>query len=98
MAMGNQILMASALAGVNIALLVALSVVWVRNYLAFRSPLVLGLLAFGLVMLAENALAVYFFFSMKMLYSGDPTVQTAVAVLRGLQLVALAFLAWVAMQ
>jgi len=32
---------------------------------------------------------------MKMLYSGDPTVQQAVLVLRILQFVAVAFLTWV---
>lgn len=98
MAMGTSILLASALAGVNIVLLAALSIVWVRNYRTFRTPLVLGLLAFGLVMLVENATALYFFFSMRMLYSGDPTVQTSVAVLRGLQFVALLFLTWVTMK
>lgn len=98
MAMGNPILIASALAGVNIVLLAVLSVVWVRNYRTFRSTLVLGLLAFGLVMLVENATALYFYFSMTMLYSGDPTVQTAVAVLRALQFVAIAFLTWVTLK
>ena len=98
MAMSNSIMIASGLAAVNLVLLAALSVVWLRNYRTFRTPLILGLLAFGGVMFAENALALYFFFSMKMLYSGDPTVQSAVALLRGLQFVALAFLTYVTMQ
>jgi len=86
---------ASALAVVNIILLGLLTGVWVRNYRTFGTSLVAGLIAFGVVMLAENVVALYFFFSMKMLYSGDPTVQRAVLVLRGLQVVALAFLTWV---
>jgi len=98
MAMTSSIQLATVLSGVNILLLAALSAVWIRNYRAFRSTLVLGLLAFALVMLAENATALYFFFSMKMLYSGDPTVQSAVAVLRGLQFLALVFLTWVTMK
>ena len=98
MAMGTEIMVASALSGVNILLLAGLTAVWVRNYRTFRTPLILGLIAFGSVMLLENATAIYFFFSTKMLYSGDPTVQTAVAVLRGMQLVALVFLAWVTAQ
>lgn len=98
MAMTTSIQLATVLSGVNILLLAALSAVWIRNYRAFRSTLVLGLLAFALVMLAENATALYFFFSMKMLYSGDPTVQFAVAVLRGLQFLALVFLTWVTMK
>lgn len=91
----NPIQIASGLAVVNILLLGLLTVVWVRNYRKFRSSLVLGLLAFALVMLAENVVALYYFFSMQMLYSGDPSVQQAVLVLRALQVVALGFLTWV---
>ncbi|WP_148416682.1 hypothetical protein [Haloferax sp. KTX1] len=95
MAMDTQIVAASALSGVNIVLLAALTAVWIRNYRTFRTSLVLGLLAFAVVMLVENAVALYFFFTMQSLYSGDPHVQQAVLVLRGLQLVALAFLTYV---
>jgi hypothetical protein len=98
MAMSTTIQAASALAGVNILFLAALSGVWLNNYRTFRTPLVLGLVAFSVVMLLENALAVYFFFTMRSLYSGDPTVQQAVLVLRGLQLVALGFLTYVTMR
>lgn len=98
MAMGITIQAASVLAGVNIVFLAALSGVWLRNYRTFRTPLVLGLVAFSLVMLVENALALYFFFSMRSFYSGDPHVQQAVLVLRGLQLVALGFLTYVTMR
>lgn len=90
-----MIQIASGLAVINILLLGVLTTVWVRNYRKFRTSLVAGLIAFGVVMLAENVVAIYFFFSMEMLYSGDPTVQQAVLVLRGMQVVALAFLTWV---
>lgn len=86
------------LSGINVVLLLALTVVWLRNYRAFRTPLLLGLVAFGLVLLIENAVAIYYFFSMHMLFTSDPTVQTVVAVLRGLQFVALAFLTYVTMK
>jgi hypothetical protein len=98
MAMGITIQAASVLAGVNIVFLAALSGVWLRNYRTFRTPLVLGLVAFGGVMLAENALALYFFLTMQSFYSGDPHVQQAVLVLRGLQLVAVGFLTYVTMR
>ena len=91
-------MIASGIAGVNILLLAGLTAVWVRNYRTFQTNLILGLIVFGSVMLLENAAAIYFFFSTKMLYSGDPGVQTAVAVLRGMQLVALLFLSWVTMR
>jgi hypothetical protein len=95
MAMGTEVMVASALSGVNILLLGGLTAVWIRNYRTFRTPLILGLIAFGSVMLLENAAAIHFFFSTAMLYSGDPGVQTAVVTLRALQFVALVFLAWV---
>ncbi|AUV82819.1 hypothetical protein C2R22_15205 [Salinigranum rubrum] len=98
MAMETTIQAASVLAAVNIIFLTALSVVWLRNYRTFRTPLVLGLVAFSGVMLVENALALYFFFTMQSFYSGDPHVQEAVLVLRGLQLVALGFLTYVTMR
>jgi hypothetical protein len=93
--MGTWIVVASALAAVNVVLLAVLTAVWLRNYRAFRSGLVAGLVAFGAVMVLENAVALYFFFSMQSLYSGDPSVQGVVAILRGLQALALVFLTYV---
>ena len=60
--------------------------------------LLLGLIAFGSVMLVENLLAVYFFFSTGMLYSGDAFAQRALLSLRALQLFALGFLTYVTMR
>lgn len=89
----------AVLAGVNVVLLLALLSVWFKNYRKFGTMLVLGLIAFGVVMLIENLMAIYFFaFSMKMLFSMDITVQKAVMVLRSLQFVALVFLTWVTMK
>jgi hypothetical protein len=98
MAMGPWLTVATALAGLNALLLAALGVVWLRNYRTFRTNLILGLLAFAAVMLLENLVAVYYFFSMQMLYAGDPGAQQAVVVLRALQFVALLFLTYVTMQ
>jgi len=98
MAMSTTILAASAMAAVNVLLLGTLTVVWARNYRTFGTSMIAGLVAFAAVMLVENAAAIYFFFSMRMLYSGDPGVQQVVAVLRGLQLVALAFLTYVTLK
>jgi hypothetical protein len=92
MAMSTTLLAATALSGLNALLLVTLSVVWLRNYRTFESPLSLGLLAFALVLLLENGVAIYFFFSSSALYAMDPGVQTTVAAMRGLQFVALVFL------
>ncbi len=82
----------------NLVLLVALGVVWLRNYRTFHSPLLLGLVVFAVVLFVENTVAVYFYFSTGMLFAQGPFVQTAVAAMRSLQFVALGVLTWVTMQ
>ncbi|GAB3325583.1 MULTISPECIES: hypothetical protein [Haloplanus] len=89
---------ASALSGLNIALLAALLVVWWRNYRQFGTPLTLGLVAFAVVLAVENVVAIGFFFSSGMLYAADPTAQMAVLTMRALQFVALAFLTYVTLR
>ena len=96
--MSSTLLFASGLAALNVLLLTALASVWLRNYRKFRTPLVLGLLAFALALLVENLVALYFFFDMRMLYAMDPSVHAAVAVMRALQFVAVAFLTYVTLK
>lgn len=96
--MSTNLLVASALSVVNIALLGALSIVWLRNYRQFRTPMLLGLVAFAVVLLIENLTALYFFFDMRMLFAADPRIHLAVVVLRALEFVALAFLTYVTLK
>nr|WP_255152584.1 hypothetical protein [Halorarius halobius] len=98
MAMAPTQLAATVLSALNGLLLVALAVVWYRNYRTFGSRLTLGLVAFALALLVENALAVYFFFSAGALYAMGSTVQTAVVGMRALQFLALLFLTYVSME
>jgi hypothetical protein len=93
-AMGGMVL-----AGVNAVVLVVLVGVWLRNYRRFQSGLILGLVVFGVALLVENLVGVYFFFSsMRMLYSSDPLVGQVVLVMRLLQFVAVAFLGYVTLK
>jgi hypothetical protein len=96
--MGLVSMLGMAVTVVNLALLTALGVVWVRNYRTFGSPLLLGLVVFAVVLFVENAVAVYFYFSTGMLFAMGPFVETTVAAMRGLQFVALLVLTWVTMQ
>lgn len=48
-------------AGLNILLLIGLLTVWVRNYRAVAGSILLGLIVFGVLLLAENAVALYFY-------------------------------------
>ncbi|MFB6118201.1 hypothetical protein [Halosegnis sp.] len=97
--MGPQLLIATALSALNAVLLVVLLAVWYRNYRAVGSRLTLGLVAFALAMLVENAVAVGFFFrSGASLYAMGEGVASVVAGMRGLQFIALAFLVYVSME
>ena len=89
-------------AGVNILLLAVLLSVWGRNYLEFRSKHSLGLMVFAVLLLLENAVALY-------IYLLDPTLSvwfsSAVPAIawRGmmslhvLETVGVGFLVWITM-
>lgn len=98
MAMSTELTVAAVLSGGNLLLLGVLTYVWAQNYRRFQTPLVLGLLAFSVVLALENATAIYFFFSSGMFYASDPLAQRVVTLLRALQFVALCFLAYVSLQ
>jgi len=85
---------------VNVAMLSALTWVWARNYLSFRSKHSVGLAAFGVVLLAQNALSLYFYLYHPVLAGWFATDMPALAwqanvAVHVLQTVALGFLLWV---
>jgi hypothetical protein len=85
------IAIAAGLSAVTVVLLLVLTWTWVGSYREFRTPLVLGLVAFSVVLLVQNAIGLYFyFFSMGSLYVDDPTIAWVVAFLHALQLLAVA--------
>ncbi|WP_436932425.1 hypothetical protein [Halosimplex halobium] len=90
---------ASAAATLNVVLLTALVGIWARNYLAFRSKHPLGLLVFGLLLLAENCLSVYYYVIdpevAALLRSAAPVAGRAMTFVQILELAAIVFLAWV---
>ena len=89
-------------AGLNILLLAVLLFVWGRNYLDLRSKHALGLMVFAVLLLLENAVALY-------IYLLDPTLSvwfsSAVPAIawRGmmslhvLETAGIAFLVWITM-
>ena len=50
-------------AAVNIVLLVGLLAVWIQTYREVRAPLTVGSIAFAAFLLAENVVALYFYFT-----------------------------------
>jgi hypothetical protein len=97
--MGLPALGGAVLAVLNSLLLLVLTAVWVRNYRQFRSQMVLGLVAFSVVLLVENLIGVYFFVSnMRMLFASDPLVGQVVLLMRSLQFLAIGFLTYVTLK
>lgn len=86
----------------NLVLLAGLGYVWGRNYAELRSKHALGLLLFAAFLFGENALAAYYFIVDPTLSAWitnaeavPPIAQSAMMMLRVLEFVGLAFLAWV---
>ena len=88
---------ARAAAGVNVALLLGLGAVWLRSYRRHGARHTLGLLVVGAFLLVENLLWLYFYLVhpafIGWFVDTGTDVQVGVAMLCGLELVALAFLA-----
>lgn len=87
---------ARAAAGVNVLLLLALGSVWQRNYRQHGARHTLGLLVVAAFLLVENALWLYFYLVhpafIGWFVAAGSDVQLGMAMLCGLELVALAFL------
>ncbi|MFB6117791.1 hypothetical protein [Halosegnis sp.] len=91
--MSLQVDVARASALLNMGLLLALALVWGRNYLQIRSKQTLGTLVFSVVLFGENALALYYYVVTAAAVPA-PAMQ-AMMILSLLETVALAFLVYV---
>lgn len=100
--MGLWLDLARVSAGLNAVLLLALGSVWLRNYRAHGARHTLGLLAFAVFLLVENALWLYFYLFhpafIKWFVNSGVDVQAGVTFLCAFELVALAFVAWITWQ
>lgn len=81
-------------AGANILLLVGLVVLWLRNYREMAAPLLLGLIVFGLLLLAENVSALYFYFTAPAMPSLAVRSMMLIQVLETAGIAALAYVIW----
>lgn len=84
----------------NVLLLAVLGGIWARNYWQFRSKHTLGLFVFSLLLLAENALALYYYMIDPTLAGWFATAVPAIAwrammLLHVLETLALLFLVWI---
>lgn len=80
-------------AAINILLLGGIIGIWVRSYREIRAPMTLGSIVFAVFLLAENAVALYFYFNAP---TGMPPLAVEVmAVLQILEAVGIAALSYV---
>lgn len=90
---------ASAATTLNVVMLLVLIGIWARNYAQFRSKHPLGLLVFGLLLLAENCLSFYYYVLdpevAALLRSAAPVAGRAMTFVQLLELVGIAVLLWV---
>jgi len=89
---------AITLAVMNILLLGTAGFVWLSNYRRFRTSLLLGLVGFAAVMLAENVMTIYSFIEWGRLYADSMFAKQFFTGLRGVQFLALVSLNYVAWQ
>ena len=97
--MGLWLSVAGAATAINVVVLLVLVGIWVRNYRELGSKHALGLSVFGLLLLAENALAFFYYVIdpqvAQLLQSAAPIAGRAMFSVQLLELLGLLFLAWV---
>ncbi len=97
--MGVWLTVAGAAAAANVGILLVLIGIWSRNYRAIGSRHALGLAIFGVLLLAENLLAFYYYVLdpqvAQLLQSAAPVAGRAMSFVQLLEFGALLFLAWV---
>jgi hypothetical protein len=97
--MGIWMTAASVATAINVALLLVLGGIWVRNYREFRSKHTLGLTVFAVLLLAENLLAFNYYVLdpqvAQLLNSADPIAGRAMMFVQVLELAGIGFLLWV---
>jgi hypothetical protein len=100
--MGIWLDAARVAAGLNVVVLLGLGSVWFDSYREYGARHTLGLLVFAAFLLVENALWLYFYVLHPAFigwFDGAGTVvQVGLALLCGLELVALAFLARITLE
>ena len=74
-------------------LLLALMLIYYRNYRAMKAKFTLGLLVFALLLFIQNVVGMYYRFTMMDFYS--PQATAGVALIRGIEVAALAVLLYI---
>jgi hypothetical protein len=81
-------------AAVNILLLVGLIGVWLRSYREIKAPLTLGFIVFAVLLLAENAVALYLYLTAPAIPNPAVRLMMVVQILETGGVGVLAYVAW----
>lgn len=81
-------------AAVNVLLLLGLLTVWTRNYREIRAPLTLGSIVFGVLLLAENVVALYFYFTAPAMPALAVQFMMILQILETVGIAVLAYVTW----
>jgi hypothetical protein len=81
-------------AAVNVVLLLGLIGLWARTYREIRAPLTLGSMVFAGFLLAENAVALYFYFNAPAMPTLAVQVMMVLQVLETVGIAVLAYVTW----
>ena len=81
-------------AAVNVVLLVGLIAIWVRTYREVRAPMTLGSIVFASFLLAENAVALYFYFNAPAMPTLAVEVMMLLQILEAGGIAVLAYVTW----
>jgi hypothetical protein len=81
-------------AAVNVLLLLGLLAVWARTYREVRAPLTLGSMVFAAFLLAENAVALYFYLTAPAMPPLAVQFMMLLQVLETVGIAALAYVTW----
>jgi hypothetical protein len=81
-------------AALNVLLLLAIISVWARTYREVRAPMTLGSIIFGVFLLAENAVALYFYFNAPAMPTIAVEVMMLLQILETLGIGTLAYVTW----
>lgn len=81
-------------AGVNVLLLLGLISIWVQLYREVAAPLTLGSIVFAVFLLAENVVALYFYFTAPAMPSVAVEVMMVLQILETVGISVLTYITW----
>ena len=81
-------------AALNVVMLLGLIAIWGRTYREIRAPLTLGSMVFATFLLAENAVALYFYFNAPAMPTLAVQVMMVLQILETVGIATLAYVTW----